>query len=181
MWSDEDFRARVAQRCVDLGRSKRSVLRAAGLAHDYLQTEPAHGRRVDNLAKLAEALQWSMGELMGLKAVSVDERTMLRAYRSMQRIAQRTALPSDTDKVWVLTQIYNMYDEAREEYPDSNTDFEEYANLVESNVYMVLTNPRFAASVQRKIQRFQQSSPSTARETSTEMPASTNHLLPNKS
>lgn len=188
-WSDEDFRARIAQRCTELGCSKRSVLKAAALAHDYLQTEPQHGRRIDNLAKLAVALNWSLGELLGLKAVSVDEATMLRAYRSMKRVVRRTrraAVIDDEVEVWVLSTIYNMYDEAREEYADSNTGYEEYASHVESTVYMALTNPRFAASVQRKIQRFQQSGRSTAAtqaaagETNSGPTDLPNHPLPDK-
>ena len=35
-WSDQEFCDRVVKRCVELGKSQRSILKEAEAAHDYL-------------------------------------------------------------------------------------------------------------------------------------------------
>lgn len=66
-WSEEEFRSRVERRAVDLGRSLRSVMRQAGLSEDYLKRPAQSGRRIDNLARIAVALDWSLAEVLGIE------------------------------------------------------------------------------------------------------------------
>jgi hypothetical protein len=80
-WSDEQFCKRVIERLRELGVSQRQVLKEAGLAHDYLQNPPAHGRRLDRIVKLATALNWSLAEIMGLGLnTKVDVNLLTIAY-----------------------------------------------------------------------------------------------------
>jgi len=65
MWSDKEFRERVALRAKAIGKSKRQILVAAGLALDTLEKIPARGRRLDTLEKISTALGWSLAETMG--------------------------------------------------------------------------------------------------------------------
>jgi hypothetical protein len=63
---DTAFVKRVRQRCAELGRSEREVLRRARLSHDYLQLSPLHGRRINHLESLAAELDWSLADIIGL-------------------------------------------------------------------------------------------------------------------
>lgn len=64
-WDDKAFIERVRRRCKELGRSERDVLRSAGLAHDFLHTNPIHGRSTVALDKLAAELDWTLAEIIG--------------------------------------------------------------------------------------------------------------------
>jgi hypothetical protein len=65
-WSDESFCERVVRRCAEIGKSQRWVLKEAQCAHDYLQTNPTHGRRIDRIARIAEVLELPLGDMLGL-------------------------------------------------------------------------------------------------------------------
>lgn len=71
-WNDKAFCERVKQRCAELGRNERDVLRKAGLAHDYLLTNPRAGRRVPQLERLAAELDWSLADILGLGPSAVS-------------------------------------------------------------------------------------------------------------
>ncbi len=84
--SEEEFRARVVARAAELGRSVRSVLIEAGVALDILDKVPTSGRRVDTLAKIAGALQWTLPQLMGFGVLGrISEDIVAHALTSARR------------------------------------------------------------------------------------------------
>jgi hypothetical protein len=108
-WSDEEFCIRVARRCEELGRSQRQVLKEARVAHDYLQTTPTHGRRVDLMARVAKTLDWSLAEIMGLELnQQADVPILLLAYRTARDATRSVQRLTDEIFVEVLAAIYNL-------------------------------------------------------------------------
>jgi hypothetical protein len=108
LWSDDEFCARVVKRCAELQKSQRDVLKEAGVAHDYLQTDPAHGRRIDRVARVAEALDWSLPEILGIKppAAQIDPNlALIAAEAACEATQEKIRLLSRY--VEVLTAMYN--------------------------------------------------------------------------
>jgi hypothetical protein len=115
-WSDAEFCKRVVRRCDDLGKSQREVLRGAGLAHDYLTNPPAHGRRLDRIVKLAEALDWSLAEIMGLSlTVKGDVKLFTTALLTARKATVNVRPLKDETLARVQTTIYNMLVQRRAE------------------------------------------------------------------
>jgi hypothetical protein len=85
---------RTRARSKELGRSVRSVLTHAGLALDFFHKVPANGPRIDTLEKLATALDWTLGELMGFEGL--DEDIVIATFQVMDiglvRIPDRQAI-----------------------------------------------------------------------------------------
>jgi hypothetical protein len=107
LWSDAAFRERVVHRCDELRKSQGQVLKEAGLTHDYLTNEPAHGRRIDRLARLCTPLQWSLAELLGLNA-KVNPKLMLIALCTAQKVTANGHPLKDDTLVSNQTTIYNL-------------------------------------------------------------------------
>lgn len=109
-WSDREFCERVARRCAELGRSQRQVLKAAGVAHDYLQTTPAHGRRIDTLEKVAQAIDWTLADVLGLSvSARLDGEVSLYAYHDTQQAAQVVQRIDEEDFCQIHGAFYNLY------------------------------------------------------------------------
>lgn len=107
-WSDQSFCVRVAERCKALGKSQRSVLREAQCAHDYLQTTPTHGRRIDRIVRIAEVLELGIGDILGVPMNGDAELSlMLVAYRAAQRAMENLQAPDDVAFVETMTTVYN--------------------------------------------------------------------------
>lgn len=107
-WSDQSFCERVAERCKALGKSQRSVLREAQCAHDYLQTNPQHGRRIDRIVRIAEVLELGIGDILGVPVNGdVDGSLLLVAYRAAQQAMQNLVAPDDVAFVETMTTVYN--------------------------------------------------------------------------
>jgi hypothetical protein len=108
-WSDEAFRTRVAERARTQGRSVRQVLADAGMSHDTLEKIPSSGRRLDTLDRLAEALDWSLEEIMGFDGMSrhVAPDLLLIAYQMAVRVL-RNISDEDPDIVEVQAEIYDV-------------------------------------------------------------------------
>lgn len=110
VWSDGEFCERVVRRCEELGRSQRQVLKVAGVAHDYLQTTPAHGRRIDTVEKVGHALDWNLADVMGLSiGGKIDAGRMVRAYRTAREATQHVRQFDDGIFCEILTTIYNLF------------------------------------------------------------------------
>lgn len=107
-WSDQNFCERVVRRCQELGRSQRAVLKEAQCAHDYLQTNPAHGRRIDRISRIAEVLEIPLGGLLGLPAVTaqIDIDVLLIAYQVARDVTQLVRQPTDRIFVETMTAVY---------------------------------------------------------------------------
>ena len=108
-WSDASFCVRVAERCKALGKSQRSVLREAQCAHDYLQTSPQHGRRIDRIVRIAEVLELGIGDILGVPMNGdIEVPLMMVAYRATQRAMQNLVAPDDVAFVETLVAVYNQ-------------------------------------------------------------------------
>jgi hypothetical protein len=108
-WSDEEFCERVVRRCGELGRSQRAVLKEAQCAHDYLQTNPQHGRRIDRIVRIAEVLDTPLSSLLGLSVNgTVDTDILLIAYRAAREATQQVQQLDEAIFVQTMAQIYNV-------------------------------------------------------------------------
>lgn len=113
LWSDHEFCARVAKRCEDLGRSQREVLKAAGVAHDYLQTDPGHGRRIDRVARIAEVLDWTLADALGLELSAQINSELALASFETTCIALQVKLPDAMRFAEVFAAMYNYLADQR--------------------------------------------------------------------
>jgi transcriptional regulator with XRE-family HTH domain len=108
-WSDDNFRRRVAERAKALGKSLKQVAEDAGISPDTLEKIPANGRRIDTLEKLAGALGWTLGEIIGYEhRVSVE---LLGAAFKVARTALRNAKHDETALIEVTAWVYNALTE----------------------------------------------------------------------
>lgn len=107
-WSDQGFCERVVKRCQEIGKSQRAVLREAQCAHDYLQTNPTHGRRIDRIWRIAEALELDVGVILGLPLTEqIDGKLLLTAYQATQEAMQNAQSPNDATFVETMATVYN--------------------------------------------------------------------------
>lgn len=114
-WSDEGFCERVVKRCTEIGRSQRWLLKEAQCAHDYLQTNPTHGRRIDRIARIAEVLETPLGSLLGLPMNGrIESSLLLIAYRLAREATQAVQQPTDELFVENLAAVYNLLLSQRE-------------------------------------------------------------------
>lgn len=65
-WSEEDFQRRVEARIAQLGVTETRLLRGKGFTGDEIRTVAKQGRRIDTIAKIATALQWTLGQAIGI-------------------------------------------------------------------------------------------------------------------
>jgi hypothetical protein len=66
-WSEIEFQARIEARIRQLGRPETTLLREAGLTGDEIRKGPKRGRRIDTIFGIARALQWTVGQAMGMQ------------------------------------------------------------------------------------------------------------------
>lgn len=109
-WSDESFCERVAKRCAELGKSQRAVLKEAQCAHDYLQTTPTHGRRIDRIGRIAAVLELDVRDVLGLPAMNgqIDVNLLLIAYQVAKEAMQHLQSPDDGLFVHAQASVYNL-------------------------------------------------------------------------
>ena len=118
-WSDEAFCERVQRRCAELGKSQRWLLKEANCAHDYLQTNPTHGRRIDRIARIAEVLDVDLGQMLGLRVTGeIEPDLLLIAYRVAREATQVVQHPDDELVVENMTTVYNLLLSRRENGQD---------------------------------------------------------------
>jgi hypothetical protein len=79
-WDDDAFRQRVTARAAFLGKTVSAVLREAGLSPSYLKSTRPRGRRLDTLAAVAHALEWTIDEVAGLAAPQVATAALNFSY-----------------------------------------------------------------------------------------------------
>jgi hypothetical protein len=87
-WSEEAFLERVRRRVAQLGKAESALLRAAGVSQDLIRKVPDHGRRIDSVAAIARALDWTLAEAIGVQPivkadVSLLELALLAAERKV--------------------------------------------------------------------------------------------------
>jgi hypothetical protein len=88
-WSEEQFKARITARAAELDQPLRKLLAKVGLGHDTIDKLPSSGRRIDTLERIAEALQWSLAEVMGFNvlggiSIELSERAFVAAERALE-------------------------------------------------------------------------------------------------
>jgi hypothetical protein len=71
VWSESDFKARIQARLKQLGMRESTVLKRAGLKGDEIRKQPKRGRRVDTVFGIAQALQWTVGQAIGIQDPSL--------------------------------------------------------------------------------------------------------------
>jgi hypothetical protein len=109
-WSETAFRARLKARAAELGQPYRVLLAAAGIGHDTIDKEPASGRRIDTLEKIAVAFRWSLAEVMGINALGrIDLQLLKEAFASAKRVLGHLPRSAQTDEHLVAAQAY-IYD-----------------------------------------------------------------------
>ena len=117
LWDDELFRQRVAQRAASLGKTVPAMLREAGLSPNYLKEDRPRGRRLDTLAAIAHALDWTIDEITSL----ADERSptgplnfdYLAAVRVTLAVFESPLVPEDIDRrAHITARVYDLIREA---------------------------------------------------------------------
>lgn len=77
-WSEEAFLERVRRRVAELGKSESALLRDAGVSEDLIRKVAERGRRIDSIAAIARALDWTLAEAIGVQSTSRVETELLR-------------------------------------------------------------------------------------------------------
>jgi hypothetical protein len=89
-WSEEAFLDRVRRRVRDLGKSESALLRDAGVSQDLIRKGAEHGRRIDSIAAIAGALDWTLAEAIGVQpAARVDLSLLARAILVADQLIPR--------------------------------------------------------------------------------------------
>jgi hypothetical protein len=109
-WSEDDFRKRADARAEELGTPLRKLLIDAGVGHDTLDKVPASGRRIDTLVKVAQALRWTLADVMGHNMLGrISRELSAKAFVSAERILAR--LPGEAQTRENLVQLHaDIYD-----------------------------------------------------------------------
>jgi|SRR6516162_351150 len=108
MWSDKEFRERVALRAKAIGKSKRQILVAAGLALDTLEKIPARGRRLDTLEKISTALGWSLAETMGHDVIGRVTPELLGVAFGIANRGLRYRPHDEATVIEITARVYNI-------------------------------------------------------------------------
>ncbi len=86
MWDDRAFVERVLRRSEQLGRPLPSKLRGR------LSKKVDRGRRIDTIIEVAQYLDWSLAEALGVqpdpRVLVINENTLARAIRAAEQIVQ---------------------------------------------------------------------------------------------
>jgi hypothetical protein len=90
-WSEDEFRRRCQQRAAELGKPLRKLLDQVGLGHDTMDRQP--GRRIVTLQKIAQALDWSLAEVMGFAEPGRVSPDLLEIAHNTAQDALRAHLP----------------------------------------------------------------------------------------
>ena len=117
-WGDELFRQLVAQRAASLGKTVPAMLREAGLSPNYLKEGRPRGRRLDTLAAIAHALDWTIDEITSL----ADERSptgplnfdyLVAAVRVTLAVFESPLAPEDIERrAHITARVYDLFREA---------------------------------------------------------------------
>ena len=86
-WSEENLKARVAARAVELKTSVPQLLINAGLDRTTLAGDRTTGRRIDTLERIATACGWTLPELLGF-SFKVEYDTLTTSARLAHLIMQ---------------------------------------------------------------------------------------------
>lgn len=93
LWVDSEYRERIGRRCKENGRSVREVLKKVGCAHDYLQTEPKNGRRIDIVYRIGHEVGLTPSQTLGLRVSAEIELDILliadRVTEEAMKLVQR--------------------------------------------------------------------------------------------
>jgi hypothetical protein len=110
-WNEDDFQRRAAARLAELDKSQRGALREVpGATPDTIRKGGGkQGRTVQNLIRIANALDWTMAEVFGESppAARVDQRLLGFALHVAQNRVPRGLLGSELfNNVVVLAYDY---------------------------------------------------------------------------
>lgn len=127
-WSEEAFLDRVRRRVAELGKSESALLREAGVGEDLIRKVPGRARRMDSIASIARALDWTLAEAIGIQSTSkVDVEMLGRAILVADRKLPRRL----EDRMRTVSQaaalFYDILSERKEEGRPVSDDAEALA------------------------------------------------------
>jgi hypothetical protein len=77
-WSEEAFLERVRRRVAELGKAESVLLRDAGADISLIRKVPGRARRMDSIASIARALDWTLAEAIGVQSTPRVDVELLR-------------------------------------------------------------------------------------------------------
>jgi hypothetical protein len=109
-WDEEPLQRRIKARAAQFGKKPSRLLKDAGFGEDLLRKPPEQGRRIDSLEKIAIALKWSLGELLGIidpdrERTVIDPHKLEIALRLAVAVAGRNPLPQGLTKEVAVARI----------------------------------------------------------------------------
>lgn len=128
-WDDGNFRKNAAMACEKAGFSQRWLLKQVGCSHDYLQTKPAHGRRIDKIYLIADKTGAPIVDLLGLPVTAqIDAEILLIAYEATPKAIELVAQPTAVIFVETMAALYTVLLSRRADGHDPHDP--EYLKLV---------------------------------------------------
>ncbi len=105
-WSEEAFLERVRRRVAELGKAESALLRDAGLEESLIRKVPGRARRMDTIASIARALDWSLADAIGIKPTS---RVDVELLRMAMLVAERKVPRRVADRDLVVCQATALF------------------------------------------------------------------------
>ncbi len=105
-WSEEAFLERVRRRVAELGKAESALLREAGLEESLIRKVPGRARRMDSIASIARALDWSLADAIGVQPTS---RVDVELLRMAMLVAERKVPRRAADRVLVVCQATALF------------------------------------------------------------------------
>jgi hypothetical protein len=105
-WSEEAFLDRIRNRVAELGKSESALLAAAGVSVDLIRKVPEHGRRIDKVAEIARALDWTLAEAIGVQSTP---RVNIELLRTALIVAERKVPRRIEDRLQVVCDAVALF------------------------------------------------------------------------
>ncbi len=111
-WSDQEFIERVERRSQEIGKPLAKVMRDARSSLDYLRHPAQTGRRIDKIIAIANALNWTLADALGLSPAPpkmvIDNARLRRSIEAAVRVTGTGAPDSAEVIADHATRIYRI-------------------------------------------------------------------------
>jgi hypothetical protein len=90
-WSEAEFQKRIERRLAEIGKSAKAALAEKGYSADLIRNRAKDGRRIDTIVKIVDALDWDLGEAIGIKPApaSIDVKLLGSALWAVDQVLPR--------------------------------------------------------------------------------------------
>ena len=105
-WSEEAFLERVHRRVAELGKAESALLREAGLDDSLIRKVPGRARRMDSIASIARALDWTLAEAIGVRSTP---RVDVELLRMALMVAEKKVPRRTDDRALVVCQAAALF------------------------------------------------------------------------